>query len=114
MEARAQLGQLRPANTTAASIYTPGTGRRGVITSLIVCNVTAGAVTFRVFHDDNGTTYDETSALVFDVALPAATTIELGTNVAAGWAVAPTGNFAVRTSSASAINFTAYGYEILS
>ena len=101
------LGQLRPANTTAASLYSPATGFVAVVTHVVVCNTTSGAVTFRVFVDSDGTTYDETTALYFDVALAANVTTPLELNVPLN----EDGNLAVRTSSGSAINFTAWGLE---
>ena len=104
-----QLGQLRPANTTAASIYSPAANVTGVIKTVVVCNTSAAAATFRIFHDDNGTTYDESTALFWDVNVNPGQTVDFDT-------FAPmndsTGNFAVRTGTASALTFTVYGAEI--
>ena len=105
-----QLGQLRPANTTAASLYSPGASTQAIIKNIVVCNQTANNETFRIFHDDNGTTYDETTALFFDVAIVANTTVSIDSAVLMNDS---TGNLAVRTSTASALTFTAYGAEIV-
>jgi len=103
-----QLGQLRPANTTAASLYSPSSGET-LIKSIVACNVGTVAAKFRVFHDDNGTTYDETSALYWDVEVPAGHSANIEVNIMMNDA---TGNLAVRTDTNSAFNFTCYGSEV--
>lgn len=104
-----QLGQLRPANTTAASVYSPAAATTWVAKSLIVCNTSTASCAFRVFHDENGTTYDETTALFWDVPIAANETITV-TALLAGYDA--TGNVGVRTSVANALTFTLYGAEI--
>ncbi len=104
-----QLGQLRPANTTAASLYSPGANTTAIIKSIVVCNTTSGAPAFRIFIDDDGTTYDETTAHYFDVSMVANETLQIDTF----WAMNDsTGNLAVRTDTNDAITFTAHGVEI--
>lgn len=104
-----QLGQLRPSDTTAASLYSPGTDVTCVVESIWICNQTASNVTYRLFHDDDGTTYDESTALVFDETVSANSTVKL---------VEPinldnvSGNLAVRTSVGNALTFTVYGREL--
>ncbi len=104
--AEQQLGQLRPANTTAATIYSPGANETAIIRTIFVCNTTATDATFRIFVDDNGTTYDQTTALYYDVVCPLNTTVDLKTYIAMDDA---TGNLAVRTGTNDAINFTVFG-----
>lgn len=104
-----QLGQLRPANTTAASLYSPATNKTAVRLSLVICNTSSSEAKFRVFHDDDGTTYDETTALFFDAPIEANQTLEIDGFKAMNDSA---GNFAVRTNTASAITFTLYGAEI--
>jgi hypothetical protein len=104
-----QLGQLMPTNTTAASLYSPGASTQTLIKSIVVCNTSGDPVAYRVFHDDNGTTYDTTTALYYDVALAGNTTIVLEFNLAMNDS---TGNLAVRTDRANNITFTCYGAEI--
>ena len=62
-----QLGQATPANTTAVSIYSPASLTTGVAKSLIVCNTSAASAKFRFFADADGTTYDESTAIFWDV-----------------------------------------------
>lgn len=104
-----QLGQLRPANTTAASVYSPAAATETQITTVVVCNTSGAAATFRIFQDDNGTTYDETTALYWDVTIAANdsvtfTDLKLFMNDS-------TGNLGVRTSVADALTFTVSGLE---
>lgn len=104
-----QLGQLRPANTTAASLYSPGASTTAIIKSIVVCNTTGGAPAFRIFIDDDGTTYDETTAHYYDAVMEANETLQIDTF----WAMnGSSGNLAVRTDTANAITFTAHGVEI--
>ena len=64
-----QLGQTRPSNTTATSIYSPGSSVTAVVRNIHCCNTSGATATFRIFVDDDGTTYDETTALFWDVTL---------------------------------------------
>ena len=103
-----QLGQLRPANTTAATIYTPADRFNVNITSITIANTSGSAATYRLFHDEDGTTYDATTALKWDINLPADTSVEIDLNL---WMADVAGNIAVRTSVNSALTFTLYGKE---
>jgi len=103
-----QLGQLRPANTTATSIYSPASGVNTDVKTLVVCNQTAASADYRVFHDDNGTTYDETTALFYDVTLSANATDILPLHIGMD---DDSGNIAVRTDTNNALTFTLYGGE---
>ncbi len=75
---------------------------------MMICNTTAGGETFRVFLDDNGTTYDQTTALFYDETIAANTTRQLDLAV---YMNDPDGNLAVRTSANSALTFTVFGIE---
>lgn len=103
-----QLGQLRPANTTAASLYSPADGIVTVITQIIVCNTSAGSAKYRICHDEDGTTYDETTALFWDVPLATETTDILSVTL---YMTDNSGNISVRTDTNSALTFTCYGEE---
>ena len=104
-----QLGQLRPADTTAASLYSPASSTQALIKNIMIANTSAAAATFRLFHDDNGTTYDETTALAWDVSLGVGEIFTLDSVILMNDS---TGNLAVRTGTANALTFTAYGAEI--
>ena len=105
-----QLGQLRPANTTAASIYQTPAVTITIITSVTIANTTTTPATFRIFHDDNGSTYDETTALAYNVQCDANSIIVINKP---GWCMNDaSGNLAVRSGTASALTFTIYGTQI--
>ena len=103
------LGQVRPSSTTAESIYTPAASTTWIAKLLRVCNTSGSAVTFRVFHSQQGTTYNETTAAFWDHPIAANTTVDI-TSFMAG--KDSTGNVGVRTSVTNALTFTFYGAKI--
>lgn len=109
--AEKQLGQSRPSDTTAVSLYSPASGIVSAeITSLFVANTTGSAATYRIFIDDDGTTYDQSTALAYDVSLAANTFTEIlsGSKVFMNNA---SGNLAVRAGTGNALTFTVFGIE---
>lgn len=104
-----QLAQSRPANTAAVSLYSPADGVHTTVKKVFVCNVTAADAIYDLYHDDDGTTYDETTALYFGRTVTANMTHELELNIDMA---NPDGNLAVRSDVTSAVNFSAYGEEI--
>ena len=101
------LAQLHPANTTTATFFTATL--RTEITSLLVCNTSGSAVTFRVHLDEQGTTYAVDNALYYDVSVPANTTVNLDAEMNAGIALVPGDTLGVRTGTASTLTFSAFG-----
>lgn len=104
-----QLGQLRPSTTAATSIYSPAASTTFVIKTLHVVNTGAGNRTYKVYHDEDGTTYDSDSIILTgNISGNSSVLVEslwiAGSN--------SSGNIAVETSSANALNFTIYGVEI--
>lgn len=104
-----QLGQSRPGDTTAVSVYSPSTQTTTIIKTIFVTNTSGAAATCRLFVDDDGTTYNETTAIVWDMNIPADDILSIDTFIAMNNA---NGNFAVRTSIADALTFTLFGAEI--
>jgi len=108
--AESQLGQLRNAvGGTAESIYSPAASTTAIVKSIVVCNQSGTADTYRIFLDDDGTTYDATTALFYDVAIDAGESHILNVY----WPM-PTdaGNLAVSCATTNACTFTAFGLEI--
>ena len=103
-----QLGQVRENSTNAVTVYSPGTiSTTAIIKSIVVCNQSGISATFRIFLDDNGTTYDKSTALYYDIVIEADTTIQIDTY----WTMNDsTGNLAYRSSSANALTITTHGY----
>ena len=107
-----QLAQVRPANTTAVSAYSTDPSVRTEILHILICNTTASAATFRLFHDEDGSTYDETTALYWDNPINANASVSIPYEEGQGlWLVNSASNFAVRTGTNSALTFTVYGKE---
>lgn len=105
-----QLGQQRPPTAdTPVSIYSPATNIEATGLVLTICNQSAAASTYRIFQDDNGTTYDQTTALYWDVAIAADTTVRV--NV--GPMNDSSGNLAVSAGDNNALTFTLHGSETL-
>jgi len=101
-----QLGQARENSTNAVSVYSPDASQEVIIKSIIVANTSGADAAVRIFLDDDGTTYDETTAIAWDVTIPANSVwdreITLCMNNAAG-------NLAYRSSVANALTLTAFG-----
>ena len=104
-----QLGQVRPANTTAVSIYSPAASTTGIIKNIVICNTSAASAKMRIFLDDNGTTYDETTALFWDVQIDAGSSLQVDSHQGMSDS---TGNLAVRTDTNDALTFTVHGVEV--
>jgi len=106
-----QLGQLRPADAVAASLYSIGvTVTSGIVKTIIVCNVNSAATAlYRIFADDDGTTYDETTALFYDISLGPNKSDQIDTFYAMSNS---DGNLAVRTDTGNILTFTVFGVEV--
>lgn len=105
-----QLGQLKPANTTAASVYSPAvTVTSAIIKTVMIVNVTNLTAAYSIFQDDNGTTYDESTALAWKVQLDGNSHVQLDGFYPMNNA---SGNLAVQTDSANYLCFTCWGAEI--
>ena len=105
-----QLAQARENSTNAVSIYSPAVNiKSAVIKTIILCEQAGAVATFRIFLDTNGTTYDQTTAMYYDVTLQANETMQIDTY----WPMNDsTGNLAYRSSVANAITITVFGLEI--
>ncbi len=103
-----QLAQARPSGTSAVSIYSPGSGVTAIIRNITVSNTTANQVTFRIFHDDDGTTYDQSTALFYDVTIARYSTTQITAFMSMNNS---SGNLAVQSGTANALTFTVYGAE---
>jgi hypothetical protein len=103
---RRQLGQLRPANTSAASAFTPAVSGQYSVNLINIANVSEAPVDVSVFHDKDGTTYDQTTALLYTHTLAIGGAIQLEADFADYLAA---GNLGVQSSVANAATFTLYG-----
>lgn len=101
-----QLAQARENSTNAVSVYSPDADTTVIVKSLVVTNTSAADATVRIFFDDDGSTYDESTALAWDVIVPADSVwdrlIRIPMNNSSG-------NIAYRSSVANALTVTAFG-----
>lgn len=104
-----QLGQARENSTSAVSVYSPASSTTAIIKSVVIGNTSGAAATFRLFVDDDGSTYDESTALYWDVNIPADSSMQIDTY----WPMNDSnGNLAYRSSVANALTITVFGLEI--
>lgn len=101
------LAQARPGNTSTATFYNPS-----VITNvytLIVCNTSVDTATYSVFWDDDGTTYDQTTALCYQIALPSHATEIINFGEMGLTMLDTAGNIGIQSGTASAITYSLFG-----
>jgi len=60
------LGQAR-GTTSLVTAYNPGIGVRALIYTIIVANTSGASSDFQICVDDDGTTYDETTTIAWNV-----------------------------------------------
>ena len=101
-----QLAQLRPSSTSAEVLFNPTDNKPYTIYNIIVTNTTSSAVSASIYHDEDGTTYDATTAILESVPLIANQTLHYEGKI---YGYKGAGNIAVKSSIANAITFTAYG-----
>ena len=108
-----QLAQSRPSGTSAVSIYSPGAFYIAQINYIVIANTTGSTAYFSLFHDEDGTTYNETTTVAWqiDIATQASNVATIATTAGLWMNGANGGNFAVLTETGSALTFTLYGIE---
>jgi len=104
-----QLAQSRISDTTATSLYSPANGLATLITEVWIANNTAGAIAARLFLDDDGTTYDQSTALYYDKSIGANDTLRVSDLKI--WMKNTSGNLAGRSATGNALTFTVFGVE---
>ena len=104
-----QLGQLRPANTTAAAIFSPTENKPYHVHAVLIANTGSSTIKVSLFHDTDGDTWDETTAIVWEAAIATDgylhLTFERGIT---GYHSA--GSLGVKTDTADDATFTVYGH----
>lgn len=103
-----QIAQVRPVVTTAVTAWVPTL--RTEITSIKICNTSASARVFSVFHDDDGGTFSEATALYWGRTAGIGETISIdASSPYAGITVSKNGRIGVRSDLTSGLTFTFYG-----
>ena len=104
-----QLGQVRPSGTSATSIYSPATSSiTGIVLCIKVCNTSTSSAKFSIYQDDDGSDYDETTALHFEQTLAAKSSVTFNDWLPMNDA---NGNLAVQTDTGDALTLTVWGTE---
>jgi len=106
---RRQLAQSRPSGTSAVSLFTQNYDDPVEIGTLHICNVTGSSVNVSVFHDIDGSTFDQTTALIYQYPLAANGWLDID-DLVGEWD--NSGNIGIQVSIADAANFTLYGTAV--
>lgn len=100
------LGQLDAAATTAQDLYTAPNLAQVTCSTLVVCNRTAGGLTFRVSIRVAGVAANDKQYLFYDTAIAANTTL----TVTIGMTLAQT-DVVTTYASATGLSFSLFGVE---
>lgn len=102
-----QIVQTAPAGTVAVTAYTATV--RTTVPFIAIRNVTGSPVVAEIYHDDDGTTFDDTTTIWRKEV--AANSFEWVTapSERSVISVAKDGSIGIRTATGSALTFTMYG-----
>ena len=101
------LAQSAPSATTNTDVYTVGSGKSAVVSTITVCNRAASSATYRIAIRVAGATLANEDYIAYDAALPANDTISL----TLGITLAATDVVTVYASSAN-LSINLFGAEI--
>jgi len=101
------LGQSAPSATTNTDVYTVGSGKQAIVSSLIVCNRSASPVLYRVAVRPAGAVIANQHYLAYDVTVNGSDT----TILTIGVTLSATDVVTVYASTAN-LSFGVYGSEI--
>ena len=101
------LGQSNPSATTATTLYTVPSATQAVVSTIVICNQTSSAATFRISVRPAGASQTAAMYLAYDVTVGASdsTALTLGITLGATDVITVYGSTAT-------LSFTAFGSEI--
>jgi len=102
------IGQSAPASTANADLYTVPASSSAIISTLHIANTTATDATARVFVRIAGAAAAASNAIIYDVSVGGNGFVSL----TLGITLATTDIITVRTATANALTFTAFGTVI--
>lgn len=105
-----QIAQSRPSGTSAVTFVDPLDKSKFIVYTIFIANTTGGAVSASLFYDADGTTHDQTTALLYAKSIAANDYIIL--EFRDGIPLQGSGTLGAQTSSADALTFTALGVEL--
>jgi hypothetical protein len=100
------LAQARPSSTSTATLYAPNVISN--IHTIVVCNTTGTDATYSIFWDNDGSTYDQSTALFYAVNLVANATdiIEFPLPLTM---IDSSGNIGIQSGTSSALTYSLFG-----
>ena len=104
------IAQLRPSNNSMGNLYSSPVGLLTVITGICIVNTSNAARTFRLCYDDDGSTFDESTALYWDRGIDKNETFLAQLQIAVNHQNA--GNLGFRSSIANALTITLFGFAV--
>jgi hypothetical protein len=104
------LGQSAPANTNNADLFSVTSAHEYVVSTIVVANTTANAVTYRIFARKAGAAAGASNAIAYDVSCPGNSTVTLTLGVTLSGTAGDV--LTVRSGTANALTFTAFGSDI--
>lgn len=101
------LGQSNPSATTATTLYTVPASTQAVVSTIVICNQTATAATFRLSVRPAGAAQTAAMYIAYDITVGASdsTALTLGVTLNATDVITVYGSTAT-------LSFTAFGSEI--
>ncbi len=102
-----QLAQGEVANSATSVYGGPGSGT-AVIKQIVISNHESAAGTFSLWHDDDGTTYNDTTNLVEDAPIGANSMVVMDVF----WPINAAGNLAAKADAVNKLTITLYGAEV--
>lgn len=102
------LGQAAPADTSNTNLYTVGSGKEAVISTIVITNVNTAAANATIYVRQNGAAASSANTLIKAASVPVADfkAVTIGITLAAGDIIT------VASGTANALAFQAFGSEI--
>jgi len=100
------LNRLRPSGTSAVSMFSPLKGEQVILRKLYISNVGGNKAKYSVFITDDSSTYDETTAIFFEIEIEKETTVVILLDIPLRDS---DGDIGVQTDTGDELNFTLTG-----
>jgi hypothetical protein len=101
------LGQSAPSASTATDLYTVGSGKKAVVSTLIICNRAGTSATFRVAIRPAGATLANAHYIAYDTPISSNDSIPLTLGITLG-----AGDVVTVYASTANFSFSLFGAEL--
>lgn len=109
-QAGVMLGQSRPSGTSTETLVNTLDKSKFIVYTIYIANNTSSAADFSIYHDNDGTTYDQSTALYYEVSLAGNTTEKI--EIRRGLPVVDGATIGIKSGTGDALTFTIYGVEL--